>query len=76
MLTKLTKCYAKQNLSTSIRAFSTKKDSQYWIDLNEKYLAKYYVPIPVVVERAEGIYMWDVEGKKYYDMMAGFAVCS
>lgn len=42
------------------------------IELEEKYGAHNYHPIPVVIERAEGIFMWDVEGKKYYDFLAAY----
>jgi ornithine--oxo-acid transaminase len=43
------------------------------MDLDDKYVAPYYAMAPVVMERGERIYLWDVDGRKYYDMMAGFA---
>jgi ornithine--oxo-acid transaminase len=47
--------------------------SQYLIDLEEKYGAHNYHPIPVVLERGEGVFVWDVAGKKYYDFLAAYS---
>ncbi len=47
--------------------------SDYFIDLEHTYGAHNYHPIPVVLERAEGIFMWDVEGKKYYDFLSAYS---
>lgn len=38
--------------------------------------APYYKPIPAVIERAEGVWMWDVEGKKYLDMLSAYSAVS
>lgn len=43
------------------------------IRLEEQYGAHNYHPIPVVIERAEGVFMWDVEGKKYYDFLSAYS---
>jgi ornithine--oxo-acid transaminase len=43
------------------------------IDLEDKYGAHNYHPIPVVLERGEGVYVWDVEGKKYFDFLAAYS---
>jgi ornithine--oxo-acid transaminase len=43
------------------------------IDLELKVSAHNYHPIPVVVERAEGIFMWDIEGKKYMDFLSAYS---
>jgi len=32
-----------------------------------------YAYVPIAIERAERIYMWDVEGRKYYDFLAGYS---
>ena len=37
----------------------------------ENYGAHNYHPLPVVLERGEGVYVWDVDGKKYIDFLAG-----
>ena len=39
------------------------------MDLENKYGAHNYHPLPVVLERGEGVYVWDVDGKKYYDFL-------
>ena len=41
--------------------------SQKAIELENKYGAHNYHPLPVVLSKGEGVYVWDVEGKKYYD---------
>jgi ornithine--oxo-acid transaminase len=43
------------------------------IELEEKYGAHNYHPLPVVLERGEGVYVWDVEGKRYYDFLAAYS---
>lgn len=43
------------------------------IDLELQYAAHNYGPIPVVIERAKGIYMWDVDGKKYFDFLSAYS---
>jgi len=50
-----------------------KKDSQYYIELEDKYGAHNYHPLPVVLERGEGVYVWDVEGKRYYDFLSAYS---
>lgn len=44
-----------------------KYSSKQLIEIDSRYGAHNYHPLPVVLERGEGIYVWDVEGKKYYD---------
>ena len=48
-------------------------NSQYYIDLEDSYGAHNYHPIPVVISKASGVEMWDVEGKKYYDFLSGYS---
>ena len=43
------------------------------IDLELKYGAHNYHPLPVVLERGEGVFVWDVEGKKYYDCLSAYS---
>jgi len=47
--------------------------TQAYIDKEEQYGAHNYHPLPVVIERAEGVFMWDVEGKRYYDFLSGYS---
>ncbi len=47
--------------------------AQYFIDLEEKYGAHNYHPLPVVLSRGEGVFVWDTEGKRYYDFLSGYS---
>ena len=48
-------------------------DSQTLMDLENKHGAHNYHPIPVVLDRGDGIYVWDPEGKKYYDFLSAYS---
>ncbi len=50
-----------------------KTSSQHAIDLENKYGAHNYHPLPVVLNRGEGVFVWDVEGKKYYDFLSAYS---
>ncbi|MCE7058052.1 ornithine--oxo-acid transaminase [Algoriphagus sp. AGSA1] len=43
------------------------------IDLEDKYGAHNYHPLPVVLARGEGVFLWDVEGKRYYDFLSAYS---
>ncbi|HYG49580.1 MAG TPA: aminotransferase class III-fold pyridoxal phosphate-dependent enzyme, partial [Flavobacteriales bacterium] len=43
------------------------------MELENKYGAHNYHPIPVVLSKGEGVYVWDVEGKRYYDFLAAYS---
>ena len=47
--------------------------TQYYLDLEEKYGAHNYHPLPVVLDRGEGVFVWDVDGKRYYDFLSGYS---
>lgn len=47
--------------------------SQEAMDLESKYGAHNYHPLPVVLQRGEGVHVWDVEGKKYYDFLSAYS---
>ena len=53
--------------------FQTSKKSAAYIDLENQFGAHNYFPLPVVLERGEGVYLWDVEGKRYYDFLSGYS---
>ena len=40
------------------------------IELEQRYCAHNYHPLPVVIVRGEGVHLWDADGKKYLDMMS------
>ena len=47
--------------------------AQSFFKLEEKYGAHNYHPLPVVLERGKGVFLWDVDGKKYYDFLSGYS---
>lgn len=55
------------------QANKTQKTSAAYIAQEEKYGAHNYHPLPVVLDRGEGIFVWDVEGKKYFDFLSGYS---
>jgi ornithine--oxo-acid transaminase len=50
-----------------------KMTSQDYIKREDKYGAHNYHPLPVVLDKGEGVYVWDVEGKKYYDFLSAYS---
>lgn len=48
-------------------------DNKYYIELEERYGAHNYHPLPVVLAKGEGVYVWDVEGKKYLDCLSAYS---
>lgn len=52
---------------------TTGKRTQSFLDETERYSAHNYHPLPVVIERGEGIWVWDVEGRKYMDMLSAYS---
>ncbi len=47
--------------------------TQHYLDLEEKYGAHNYHPLPVVLLRGEGVFLYDVDGKRYYDFLSGYS---
>jgi ornithine--oxo-acid transaminase len=58
-------------MHTSIAA--TSANTQHFIDKEEQYGAHNYHPLPVVLKRGEGVFMWDVDDKRYYDFLSGYS---
>ncbi len=52
---------------------SEKISSQQAIDLENNYGAHNYHPLPVVLTKGEGVYVWDVDGKRYYDFLSAYS---
>jgi ornithine--oxo-acid transaminase len=48
-------------------------NSEYYIELEDKYGAHNYHPLEVVIDRGEGVWVWDVEGKKYMDFLSAYS---
>jgi ornithine--oxo-acid transaminase len=51
----------------------TRADASQWIALEDHWSAHNYHPLDVVIARGEGIWVWDVEGKKYLDFLAAYS---
>ncbi|MBT8232740.1 MAG: aminotransferase class III-fold pyridoxal phosphate-dependent enzyme, partial [Bacteroidia bacterium] len=51
----------------------TMLSSQDLMQMEDKYGAHNYHPLPVVLSRGEGVFVWDVEGKKYYDFLSAYS---
>ncbi len=47
--------------------------SKYFLELEEKYGAHNYHPLPVVLNKGLGVHVWDVDGKKYFDFLSGYS---
>src|SRR6201994_4560839 len=47
--------------------------TQYYLQLEEQYSAHNYHPLPVVLNRGEGVFVWDVDGKRYYDFLSAYS---
>lgn len=45
----------------------------HYLALEDKYGAHNYHPLPVVLNKGEGVFLWDVEGKRYYDFLSGYS---
>ena len=48
-------------------------NTRHFLELEEKFGAHNYHPLPVVLERGEGVYLYDVDGKKYFDFLSGYS---
>lgn len=62
-------------MKTPDHAQSNKKITQKWIEEEKSVHIQFYRRQPVVFERGEGCYLYDVEGNRYLDLVAGIAVC-
>jgi len=57
----------------NIKRYSTKKDSSQLIKMEYNHAARTYHPIPVVIEKSSGVYVWDTSGKKYLDFLSAYS---
>ena len=48
-------------------------NTQEYINIEDKYGAHNYHPLPVVLSKGDGVYVWDVEGKKYFDFLSAYS---
>jgi ornithine--oxo-acid transaminase len=57
-----------------MHTFQTMTDkTKHYLELEERYGAHNYHPLPVVLSRGEGVFLWDVDGKRYYDFLSGYS---
>eukprot|EP01012_Entosiphon_sulcatum_P033473 TRINITY_DN42372_c0_g1_i1.p1 TRINITY_DN42372_c0_g1~~TRINITY_DN42372_c0_g1_i1.p1 ORF type:complete len:412 (-),score=34.65 TRINITY_DN42372_c0_g1_i1:724-1959(-) len=56
-----------------IASMSLSSLTQQLLEREEKYSAHNYHPLPVMLTRAEGVHVWDVDGKRYYDFLSGYS---
>ncbi|MDG1284272.1 MAG: ornithine--oxo-acid transaminase, partial [Flavobacteriales bacterium] len=49
------------------------KISSEYIELENKFGAHNYHPLPVVLSKGDGVFVWDVEGNKYYDFLSSYS---
>ena len=54
-------------------ATTSSNKTQYYLEIEEKYGAHNYHPLPVVLQRGEGVFVWDVEEKRYFDFLSGYS---
>ena len=47
--------------------------TEYFLEKEARYGAHNYHPLPVVLNRGEGVFLWDVEGKRYFDFLSGYS---
>lgn len=60
-------------MNTTHSLTSDTLDAAQYIALENKHGAHNYHPLPVVIQKGEGIFMWDVDGKKYYDFLSAYS---
>lgn len=58
---------------TQVRAFASNQD---FIDIDAAKVCHNYACLPVAIDRGERIYVWDVEGRKYFDFLCGYSACN
>jgi len=54
----------------------TDRDTKFYIDTERQYGASNYLPLPVVLTRGEGCHVWDIEGRRYLDMISAYSAVS
>ena len=48
-------------------------NTQQYIDIEDKFGAHNYHPLPVVLSRGKGVFVYDIDGKRYYDFLSGYS---
>jgi ornithine--oxo-acid transaminase len=63
--------FAKKNIMETMLDLSEK--TARFIELEDRYGAHNYHPIPVVLKKGQGVFVWDVDGKRYYDFLSAYS---
>ena len=61
------------NSKSDVLEITVNKKTDLAIALEDRYGAHNYHPLPVVLERGEGVFVWDIEGKRYYDFLSAYS---
>lgn len=56
-----------------LSAINMSEETNHYIQLEDQYGAHNYHPVPVVLSRGKGVFVWDVDGKEYYDFLSGYS---
>ncbi|MBS1615273.1 MAG: ornithine--oxo-acid transaminase [Bacteroidetes bacterium] len=56
-----------------IETLAISEASQHFLNLEERYGAHNYHPLPVVLARGKGVHVWDVDGRRYFDFLSGYS---
>lgn len=56
-----------------MQTLSVSDRTRHFLELEEKFGAHNYHPLPVVLTKGEGVYLWDVDNKRYYDFLSGYS---
>lgn len=56
-----------------LAAKTSTERTQFYLDQEERYGAHNYHPLPVVLNKGEGVFVWDVDGKRYYDFLSAYS---
>ncbi|MEC5394897.1 ornithine--oxo-acid transaminase [Bergeyella sp. RCAD1439] len=56
-----------------MKTATPQKTPDFYIELENRHGAHNYHPLPVVLDKGEGVYVWDVEGKRYYDFLSAYS---
>lgn len=57
----------------SVAETALSEKTQYYLDLESRYGAHNYHPLPVVLSKGSGVFCWDVDGNRYYDFLSGYS---
>lgn len=54
-------------------ATASSNATQHYLEIEEKYGAHNYHPLPVVLQKGQGVFVWDVDDKRYFDFLSGYS---